>query len=58
MPWSLKLFGPVYSVDVEVKSTTAAGFLAFGCSADRKSSSVVGPCNFQEQPMTVSSKIC
>ena len=44
-PWSLELFGPVCSIEVEGNSTTAAGFLTFGCSADRECSPVVGPCN-------------
>ena len=35
--WSLELSGPVFSVEVEGKSTTAGCFLALGCSADRES---------------------
>ena len=45
MPWSLKLFGPVCSVEVEVKSTTVAGFLAFGCSADSRTLQFSGAAN-------------
>ena len=37
--------GPACSVEVEGKSTTAADFLAFRCSADGKKSPVVVPCN-------------
>ena len=46
MVFGSELLGHVCSVEVEGKSTTAAGFLAFRCSADRKKSPVVVPCNW------------